>query len=144
MYIMTISNIFSHFPRLQGLIPDLLLRIAIRALCRQRLREIGASQNDNTFAKQHAAKMAFIEDLKARSIAEQQSRANEQHYEVPTEFMMSCLGPRAKYSACLYPTGRESLAQAEEACFEEYCVKARLEDGLEVLDLGCGKFVFDF
>ena len=87
--------------------------------------------------------MAFIEDLKTRSIAEQQSRANEQHYEVPTEFMMSCLGSRAKYSACLYPTGRETLAQAEEACFEEYCVKARLEDGLEVLDLGCGKFAFD-
>lgn len=118
----------------KGLVPDFVLRLAVRALCRQRLREITC----NSFAEQHASKLAFIDDLRRRSIAEQQARANEQHYEVPTEFILSCLGPRAKYSACIYPTGKETLAQAENATFEEYCVKAKLSDGQDVLDLGCG------
>ena len=41
--------------------------------------------------------------------------ANVQHYEVPAEFFRQVLGPRLKYSCCLYPTGSESLAEAEEA-----------------------------
>lgn len=52
--------------------------------------------------------------------------------------MLSTLGPRAKYSSCLYPTGRETLAQAEECMLESYCEKAKLADGVDILDLGCG------
>lgn len=55
-----------------------------------------------------------------------------------TEFIQSCLGPRLKYSCCLYPTGKETLAEAEELMLESYAVKAKLEDGMNVLDLGCG------
>jgi len=54
--------------------------------------------------------------------------------------MMSALGPRAKYSCCLYPTGTETLAEAEVLMLESYCEKARLVDGLDILDLGCGRF----
>lgn len=43
-----------------------------------------------------------------------------------------------KYSCCLYPTGKETLEQAENLMLEEYCVKAKLQDGMDVLDLGCG------
>lgn len=52
--------------------------------------------------------------------------------------MLSCMGKRAKYSCCLYETGKESLDEAEEAMLESYCVKAKLQDGQDVLDLGCG------
>lgn len=58
--------------------------------------------------------------------------------QVSTKFMLSTLGPRAKYSSCLYPTGKETLAQAEECMLESYCGKAQLRDGMEILDLGCG------
>lgn len=51
---------------------------------------------------------------------------------------MTCLGPYAKYSSCLYPTGNETLAEAEVHMFEDYCTKAQLVDGLDILDLGCG------
>ena len=34
--------------------------------------------------------------------------------------------------------GNESLDVAEEAMLESYCVKARVSDGMEILDLGCG------
>ena len=58
--------------------------------------------------------------------------------QVSTEFMKVCLGKRMKYSCCLFPNGNESLDVAEEAMLESYCTKARLADGMEILDLGCG------
>ncbi len=138
----------------KGSIPDFLLRPAIRALCRQRLREINAG----SFEANHEAKMKWIEGVRARTqIADLTEKANEQHYEVrytvatcitihqpsvscqvSTKFMLSCLGPCAKYSCCLYPTGKETLAEAEVLMLESYCEKAQLRDGLDVLDLGCG------
>lgn len=152
----------------RGVIPDLLVRRAIRYLCNQRLREI--AQNSIETAVQH--KWEYIEALKQNQVAIEQDKANEQHYEVSfprvacrsvpstndrttrtassplcstdlstqvsTEFIQSCLGPNLKYSCCLYPTGKETLAQAEELMLESYCTKARLEDGMDILDLGCG------
>ncbi|KAH9474584.1 (S)-coclaurine N-methyltransferase [Psilocybe cubensis] len=119
----------------RGLVPDFILRIAIRLLLRQRLREINAG----SLEANHAAKMKFIEDVRNRTtIAEVPEKANEQHYEVATDFILSTLGPYGKYSSCLYPTGRESLAEAEKLMLESYCTKAQLRDGLDILDLGCG------
>ncbi|KAI1795647.1 S-adenosyl-L-methionine-dependent methyltransferase [Ganoderma leucocontextum] len=119
----------------KGLVPDFVLRPAIRALCRQRLREI----DQGSFEANFAAKMKWIEGVRARSkIADVPEKANEQHYEVTTNFMLSCMGPCAKYSCCLYPTGKETLAEAEVLMLESYCEKAQLRDGLDILDLGCG------
>ncbi|KAH8119005.1 S-adenosyl-L-methionine-dependent methyltransferase, partial [Phellopilus nigrolimitatus] len=119
----------------KGLIPDFVLRPAVRTLCRQRLREI----DHGSLAANHAAKMDFVADVRARgAIAEKTAKANEQHYEVPTKFILSCLGPYAKYSSCLYPTGKETLEEAEVLMLESYCKKAQLKDGQDVLDLGCG------
>ncbi|KAF8197879.1 S-adenosyl-L-methionine-dependent methyltransferase [Pholiota molesta] len=119
----------------RGLIPDCVLRAAIRMLLRQRLREI----NTGSLEANHAAKMKWIEDVRSRTtIADVPEKANEQHYEVSTEFILSTLGPYGKYSSCLYPTGKESLAEAEKLMLESYCIKAQLRDGLDFLDLGCG------
>ncbi|KAH7911034.1 S-adenosyl-L-methionine-dependent methyltransferase [Hygrophoropsis aurantiaca] len=119
----------------KGLIPDFLLRLAIRALCRQRLREI----DHGSAEANHAAKMDWIEGVRARdTIADATQKANEQHYEVSTKFILSCLGPFAKYSSCLYPTGKETLEEAEVLMLENYCRKASLQDGIDMLDLGCG------
>ncbi|KAL0956767.1 hypothetical protein HGRIS_002887 [Hohenbuehelia grisea] len=119
----------------KGLVPDFVLRRAIRTLCGVRLREI----ERGSFEANHAAKMEWIEGVRAReAIADATEKANEQHYEVSTKFMLSCLGPYSKYSCCLYPTGKETLAEAELLMLESYCEKAQLRDGLDILDLGCG------
>ncbi|TFK70572.1 S-adenosyl-L-methionine-dependent methyltransferase [Pluteus cervinus] len=119
----------------KGLVPDFILRRAIRALLRQRLREI----DQGSFEANHAAKMKWIEGVRQNAtIADVPEKANEQHYEVSTEFILSTLGPYGKYSSCLYPTGKETLAEAEVLMFESYCERAQLKDGQEVLDLGCG------
>lgn len=48
------------------------------------------------------------------------------------------MGQAAKYSCCLYPTGKETLDEAEVLMLESYCEKAQIKDGMDILDLGCG------
>jgi cyclopropane-fatty-acyl-phospholipid synthase len=113
-----------------GRVPDPLLRAGIHAACTTRLRR--------ERRRGAAAKEAFIEQLRASPIAEQVAKANEQHYEVPPEFFRLVLGPRMKYSSCLWPDGVSTLGEAEEAMLALTCERAGVEDGMTLLDLGCG------
>jgi cyclopropane-fatty-acyl-phospholipid synthase len=115
----------------RNLLPDSLVRFGIRRLLAQRIR-------DESRGDPKERLRAYIEDLKKRPIAEHTQAANEEHYEVPTAFYKCCLGKRLKYSGCLYPNGNESLDEAEEAMLGLYVERARLFDGQEVLELGCG------
>ena len=72
------------------------------------------------------------------AIAEATEEAKEQHYEVPTEFFKLTLGKWLKYSSCYWSNSCKSLDQSEEEMLELICERAQIEDGLEVLDLGCG------
>jgi cyclopropane-fatty-acyl-phospholipid synthase len=110
-----------------GRVPDPLLRAAIRVTCAVRLQRA-----------RHGSAAAFADQLRGAPIAENVEMANEQHYELPPEFFRLVLGPRLKYSSCLWPDGVETLAQAEEAMLELTCARAGVEDGMELLDLGCG------
>ena len=112
----------------KNLLPDWLVRIGIRRLLAQRLRDEAARYD----------RAAYVTDLKTRALAEQTGAANEQHYEVPTAFYLRCLGRHLKYSACLYPTGTETLDQAEERMLALYAERAQLADGQHILELGCG------
>jgi cyclopropane-fatty-acyl-phospholipid synthase len=85
-----------------------------------------------------AADAGFARAMEARPIAEHTDAANAQHYELPAAFFERVLGPRLKYSSCLYPTGRETLAEAEDAALIETCRHAGLADGQDILELGCG------
>lgn len=69
-------------------------------------------------------------------MAVETGKANEQHYEVGTGVLQACLGPRMKYSCCLYPGGKETLGQAEVEMLKVYVDRAGLKDGQKVLDLG--------
>ena len=81
---------------------------------------------------------AFLGTVAEKSIAEHADAANEQHYELPPEFFALTLGPRRKYSCCLYPRGDETLAEAEIAALEGTVAHAGLRDGQRILELGCG------
>ncbi|GIK99936.1 MAG: cyclopropane-fatty-acyl-phospholipid synthase [Alphaproteobacteria bacterium] len=112
----------------KNLLPDRLIRIGIRRLLAQRIREETARYD----------RAAYVANLKTRALAEQTQAANEQHYEVPTPFYLYCLGRNLKYSACLYTTGQETLDQAEDAMLALYADRAQLADGQHILELGCG------
>ncbi|MGH8369798.1 MAG: SAM-dependent methyltransferase, partial [Gammaproteobacteria bacterium] len=118
----------------RGLIPDRLLRMGISRLCYQRLREELA----NGPAVQAAQFAARIEMLRQSPVAIHVDAANAQHYELPPAFFQQCLGKRMKYSGCYYPRGDESLDEAEAAMLELYGERAELDDGQQILELGCG------
>ena len=109
-----------------------MIRIGIRRQLRERIEEIKSV----SLAAAYERKMAFIEKLRTRPIAVETAAANSQHYEVGTGVLQAMLGPRMKYSSCLYPKGSETLAQAEVAMLQTYIEKAELKDGMSILDLG--------
>ncbi len=113
----------------RGLLPDAWVRWGIRRMLAERLAELD---------RDPGATQRFVAGLADAPVAPSPDSANAQHYEVPPAFFRQVLGPRLKYSACLYPTGRESLAEAEEAMLALSCERAGLDDGMRVLDLGCG------
>lgn len=109
--------------------PDPLVRAAVASLVSGAARRLEESPGDTA---------AFAAAMASRPIAEHVEAANDQHYELPPAFFEAVLGPRLKYSSCLYRTGRESLAEAERAALEETCLHADLRDGQSILELGCG------
>ncbi len=118
----------------QGLVPDRVVRLGIRRLLKDRLAEMHA---DDAEAAGEAGQ-AFIESMRRAPIAPVPEKANEQHYEVPARFFDGVLGPHRKYSSCHWGEGVETLAQAEAAALRITCERARLRDGQDVLELGCG------
>lgn len=86
--------------------------------------------------KAYERKMQYVESLRLRPIAIETDSANQQHYEVGTGVLKACLGPRMKYSCCLYPQGEETIGQAEVTMLQTYVQKADLRDGQSILDLG--------
>jgi cyclopropane-fatty-acyl-phospholipid synthase len=88
--------------------------------------------------RQNTQKRALIRKFKRSPIALYAQDANLQHYEVPTEFFQMVLGKRMKYSCCYWLDNVTSLDEAEEAMLRLTCERARIKDGMRVLDLGCG------
>ncbi|MBS0638318.1 MAG: class I SAM-dependent methyltransferase [Proteobacteria bacterium] len=80
----------------------------------------------------------FARLMAQHPIAVRPDAANAQHYEVPAEFFGLVLGPRRKYSCCLYDGRTTTLAIAEERALAETAAHAALADGQDVLELGCG------
>lgn len=118
----------------KGLLPDAIIRLGIRRLCRQRL--VGASNTNEALMEQEHA--AWIDVLKDSPIALVPEKANEQHYEVPPRLFELVLGDRLKYSSGLWPEGVSSLDESEVAMLKLTTDRAGLGDGQDVLELGCG------
>src|ERR1700753_2649981 len=118
----------------QDKIPDFLLRKGIRNLLKQRLTE----ENKGNVEAQQEHLMALIGFLKSSPIAVNTADANQQHYEVPTQFYQYCLGKNLKYSSCYFNEGIISIDQAEDDMLALTCQRAGLENGQKVLELGCG------
>jgi cyclopropane-fatty-acyl-phospholipid synthase len=115
-------------------LPDWLIRVGIRRLLRQRLR----GENRGNAGARQAHLSQFAAELRQHPIAIETMAANEQHYEVPTEFYQLCLGARLKYSSALWSDGVATLNAAEESMLKLTCERALLADGQNILELGCG------
>ncbi len=114
-----------------GFLADKLVRIGIRRLLRARLSSLAELSESGECD-------GFLEATQGQPIAISTEQANEQHYEVPAEFYQRVLGHRLKYSCCYWPEHVESLDQAEDEALRLTCHHAALDDGMEILELGCG------
>ena len=118
----------------QGLVPDRIVRAAIRRLCEQRLEAIGAASCESSAQ----VFTDFVRSMDRAVIAPDPARANEQHYELPPEFFDLVLGPHRKYSSAWWPAQARNLGDAEAAALDATCARAGIADGMDVLELGCG------
>jgi cyclopropane-fatty-acyl-phospholipid synthase len=112
----------------RGLVPLAGLRLGVQRVIERRLLELLEGHGRPSFERA----------LEAGPLALSTETANEQHYEVPAEFFEIVLGPRLKYSSGYWPEGVDTLARAEDAMLGLTCERAGLEDGQDVLELGCG------
>jgi cyclopropane-fatty-acyl-phospholipid synthase len=117
-----------------GRVPDWLIRLGIRATLESGLRRRYRTGLD----EREAERQALLARLGSSPIAIDADQANRQHYQVPAEFFQLVLGKRLKYSCCYWPPGVSSLDQAEDAMLQLTCERAGLQDGMDILDLGCG------
>jgi len=114
-----------------GYLPDSMIRLGIRHLLKIRLEELYSHDLKN-YVSDHVKK------LKHSPLAVLTDKANEQHYEVPTEYYDLCLGVHKKYSSCFWDDSTTSLNQAEQKALDVSIERADIQDGMRVLELGCG------
>ena len=112
-----------------GRLGDGLLRFGVRNLVASRARD--EARIGRTAAE-------FARAMREQPVAVHTTDANVQHYEVPAEFFAHVLGPRLKYSCAWFGDGVQDLADAEDAMLALTCDRAGIEDGMRILDLGCG------
>lgn len=118
----------------QNKLPDFILRIGVRNLLKQRL-------NDEITGDAEVQQQRFndlLEELRNSPIAINTADANQQHYEVPTAFYQYCLGKHLKYSSGYWRPGVTDIDTSEEHMLELTCQRADLQNGQDVLELGCG------
>lgn len=111
-------------------LPDRVTRFGIDFLVGRTRRRLASEKR--------AREDEFVRAMDGYLIAEHTDAANEQHYELPPEFFALTLGPRRKYSCCLYDDAGTTLAQAELRALEETVAHAGLANGQRILELGCG------
>lgn len=122
----------------RDLLPDPLIRFGIRQILASRLAE----EETHDVETNHEKKRAFIRALRGSPLAIHTDAANAQHYELPSEFFATVLGPHLKYSCCYYDASETdfaaSLGDAEARMLERTVERAGLRDGERILELGCG------
>ena len=127
-------NNLAHNLSENGFVPDTLIRHGIRRLLQQRLLDIGADDTERVARDQ----ALLISQMRAAPIAELTHKANEQHYEVPSDFFQHALGQRMKYSCAYWPDSIKTLEDAEVAALAATCARASVQNGMRILELGCG------
>ena len=116
------------------MLPDPVVRLGIRRILQQRLER----ERSRTPSDPSGRRALLREEFATGPIAEATDAARSQHYEAPTELFLRMLGPRLKYSGCLWNDGVTNLGEAEEAMLALTCERAGIADGQTILDLGCG------
>jgi cyclopropane-fatty-acyl-phospholipid synthase len=115
-------------------LPDFVLRAGIKKLLKQRLSD----ERTGDVETQQQTFSDLLDELRNSPIAINTADANQQHYEVPTEFYQYCLGKYLKYSSGYWNKEVNDIDTSEADMLELTCQRAELTGGQNVLELGCG------
>ncbi|MFN7988134.1 MAG: class I SAM-dependent methyltransferase [Thermoanaerobaculia bacterium] len=119
----------------RGLVPDALIRREIRRVVARWLAEERAVDAGEALAREERLVAAMRERPVAAAGGEEDARPDEGPPGLPD----LVLGARRLSSCALFADGAATLDAAEEAMLALACERARLVDGQNVLDLGCGR-----
>jgi cyclopropane-fatty-acyl-phospholipid synthase len=120
---------------IQKWLPDWLIRIILQIVMRNTI--IDLSKKD--FPQKELRLIDRIKEL--TDVTFDTDAANEQHYQVPTDFFLSHLGEKLKYSSCEWTNETKTLEQAEQHTINEYQKHLQLDllqPGDIVLEIGNG------
>jgi cyclopropane-fatty-acyl-phospholipid synthase len=118
----------------QSRLPDAAIRLGIRRILAARRKQLLAGGCE----AQQRRRSEFAAWCRQQPIAALPEQANEQHYELPPAFFQHVLGSRLKYSCCHWGPHTADLDEAEVASLSLTCERARLQNGQQILELGCG------
>mgnify|MGYP000847631146 FL=1 len=115
----------------KGYLPDFLIRYGIQRQLQNRLKRLEESAA-------RGFQTEWINQLRMSPIAVMTEAANQQHYEVPSDFFCQVLGRHMKYSSGNWAVAEADLDDSEEAMLRLTIQRAELADGQQILELGCG------
>jgi len=118
----------------RGYLTDSLIRFGIRRLCQERLDSLKVISGSDV----NKHEIAYSQSLRQLPLAVHTQEANEQHYELPPDFFKFVLGKNLKYSSSFWDDKCNTLNEAEDAALEISINRAELQDGMRILELGCG------
>jgi cyclopropane-fatty-acyl-phospholipid synthase len=120
---------------IQPLLPDALVRIGLKGIMWQTTN--GLRKKD--WPEKELRLVDRIKQLD--TVTFETDKANEQHYQVPTDFFKTHLGYRMKYSSCEWTNLVDTLEKAETYTLSQYQRKVGLDElkaGDIVLEIGNG------
>lgn len=117
-----------------GLIPEKIVRLWVKKICKDAI-EI-ASLGD--IEARHAIFRQILKDLRLGRLPKHRNVIDEQIAEMGVEFYKSFLGAKLNHSCCYFPTGVETLDEAEDTMLWMTADRAGIRNGMDVLEIGCG------
>lgn len=112
----------------KALIPEKLLRLIFKIVATKEFAKSLNSYDPDSFKTE------------LLNLAQQlgQNKSEAQQFELPFELFEKLASNNLRLSASYWPTGVLSLDEAEIAAMDLLCKHARIEDGMEILEIGCG------
>ncbi|WP_157452138.1 SAM-dependent methyltransferase [Deinococcus aquatilis] len=90
-------------------------------------------------AHDHPPRPRYVSPLQGEAHSkDRDAQAIQSHYDIGNDFYALWLDERMVYSCAYFPTGRESLEEAQRIKLDRICRKLRLKPGEELLDIGSG------
>lgn len=117
-----------------GIIPEKIARLWIQRMCRQAVERASLGEVE----ARHAVFRQICKEVKLGTSLLHKADPDESFAELGSDFYQQFLGPRQAETCCYFPTGAESLEEAEETMLWMSADRANIRDGMRILELGCG------